>query len=85
MVKAPRLKPGPKAEAGLRHRKAALYFCSVAHDEGWTLERISNLCQALYGVRVAPRQIADWVALHRKAAEKIKVTEIRAIDDSMVS
>jgi hypothetical protein len=84
MTRAPRLKPGPKAEAGLRHRKAALYFCSVAHDEGWALERISNLCRALYGVGVTPRQIADWSAVHRKAAEKMKVSEIRAGNDLMV-
>jgi hypothetical protein len=84
MTRAPRLKPGPKTNARLRHTKAALYFCSVAHDEGWTLERISNLCKALYGVSVTPRQIADWTAIHHKAAEKIKVTEIRAGNDLMV-
>jgi hypothetical protein len=79
MVRAPRLKPGPKAEAGLRHRKAALYFCSVAHDEGWTASRISELCLELYGVLIPPSVIREVASTIKKFAE------LRAIDDSMVS
>jgi hypothetical protein len=81
LTKPKRLKPGPKANANLRHKKAALYFCSVAHDEGWTCEDISRLCKALYGVGVTPAQIAHWADIHERAAQKIKEAEIRVTND----
>jgi hypothetical protein len=85
MEKAKRLKPGPKANAKLRHKKAALYFTSISCDEGiWTCEEISRLCEALYGVKVSPDEIVAWEKAHRKAAEKIKETEFRTTNDLMV-
>jgi hypothetical protein len=83
MEKPTRFKPGPKANAKLRHKMAALYFCSIANEEGWTLERISKLCEALYGVGVTPDQIARWAEVHRKAAKKLK-EEFRTTNDLMV-
>lgn len=84
MEKPKRLKPGPKANAKLRHQKAALYFCSVAKDEGWTCEDISRLCFALYGVGVTPAQITRWADIHERAARKIKEGEFRTTNDLMV-
>ncbi len=80
MEKPKRLKPGPKKNAKLRHKMAALYFCSVATEEGWTCERIGQLCEFWYGVVVTPDQIARWADVHRKAAKKLK-EEFRTIPD----
>jgi hypothetical protein len=84
-MKPKRLKPGPKPNAKLRHKMAALYFCSVAVDEGWSSYRIAELCEDLYGVVVTPAQIERWAGIHRRAAEKIKKVEFRVKNDLMVS
>jgi hypothetical protein len=84
MEKPKRLKPGPKANAKLRHAKAALYWCSVAHDEGWSCADISKYVEALYGVGVTPAQIARWADIHERAARKIKEGEFRTTNDLMV-
>jgi hypothetical protein len=69
MMTPRKLKPGPKTDAAERHRKAALYFCAIAIDEGWTPERTSELCLKLYGVKITPLTIRDWSELNKKFAE----------------
>jgi hypothetical protein len=78
--KPKKLRPGPKKNEKHRHRLAATYFCLVATEEGWTLSRISQLCEALYGVKVSPHQIAAWADYHRRQTKKLK-DEFRTIPD----
>lgn len=83
MLKPKRLKPGPKTNAKLRHKMAALYFCSIAGEEGWDCAKISLFCENYYGIVVTPEQIVRWSEVHRKHAKKLK-EEFRTTNDLLV-
>ena len=76
-----RLKPGPKTKAALRHQKAAMYFCVVATDEGWALDRIIELCEKLYGIRITPNHLKYWVSLYEREARMVSPGEFRTEPD----
>lgn len=63
------LKPGPKVNARMRHRQAALYFAVTLVDGGSSAERASELMQTLYGVSAAPLSIREFHAVVKKFAE----------------
>jgi hypothetical protein len=79
-----RLKPGPKVNAKLRHKKAAMYFCSVGLDEGWSPHRVAELCFELYGLEVTPFQVTEFAEMHAKFADKINWPEFRVENDLRV-